>query len=382
MAVTFSVSDVELAREPMRLLERSGAIASLLGVPPAEDAGDLLLRGRSSATTRTPRRVEQCWESDAPLVSATDANSLAQAAHDAFYMHQPLVLSPDAVWVTLAQGFAQHVGLNAEVLRHRFVQHTGKKKLVVERPDFFLGQPNPWPEAFAAFSEQIAEHVGKMRDLVVADFSTTGPIERAASEVVLMDAFQAYFEYEMMCGCGIPSVTLLGTPEDWRSVRRRAAMLSELGLEWWTEPLLPVLDEMVRTAEGHVDAGFWRSFFRYQSGSGPSELTGWILLFFPYLEEVEGNRTSLRANPYLRGWEKAFRTADNRKSWIRTPEGPGLHAIPSSLASAPVNFVDVRDNSKHPIRFVAGLFGVTQDPKTLALAPEFGWAIVHDPVST
>lgn len=280
MAVTFSVSDVALAAKPMAVVERASAIASLLGSPPGgpSDAPDA--RSRSSTTKRTPRRVE-CWESHLPVVSATDANALAQAAHDAFYMHQPLVLSPDAVWLTLAQGFAQHVGLNAEALRHRFVKHTGKKKLIVERPDFFLGQDNPWPEAFAAFSEQIAAHVGKMRDLVVAEFSTTGPIERAASEVVLMDAFQAYFEYEMMCGCGIPSITLLGTPEDWRGVRRRAAMLSELDLEWWTDPLMPVLDELVRAAEGHVDGSFWRSFFRYQSGSGPSELTGWILVLFP-----------------------------------------------------------------------------------------------------
>lgn len=357
MAVTFSVSDVELAREPMPLLDRASAIPSLFAA----------------------RRVEQCWESDAPLVRATDANALAQAAHDAFYMHQPLVLSPDAVWLTLAQGFAQHVALNAEALRHRFVQHTGKKKLVVERADFFLGQPNPWPEAFAAFSEQIAAHVGKMRDLVVADFSTTGPLERAASEVALMDAFQAYFEYEMMCGCGIPSVTLLGTPDDWRSVRRRAAMLSEVGLEWWTEPLMPILDQLVSAAEGRAEPGFWRSFFRYQSGSGPSELTGWILLLFPYLKKFEGDRTSLERNPYLRGWEKALRIAETRTSWIRGPEGPALHAVPSSLSSAPVNFVDVRDGSKHAIRFVAGLFGVTQEPKTMALAPEFGWAVVHEP---
>jgi hypothetical protein len=378
MSITFAVSDVAPPKEPMLVLERKAAIASLLGVPPAS-AEDPRTLGRHATTERVPRRLEQCWESDAPLVSATDANALAQAAHDAFYRHQPLVLSPDTVWFSLAQGFAAHVGLNAEALRHRFVKHEGKMKLVVERGDFLIGQTNPWPEAFAAFSEQIAAHVGKMRDLVVADFSTTGPLERAASEVVLMDAFQAYFEYEMMCGCGIPSITLLGTPDDWRSVRRRAAMLSEFGLEWWTDALLPVLDEIVRTAEGHVDTAFWRSFFRYQSGSGPSELTGWILVLFPYLKTFEGERTSLQANPYLGGWEKGLRVAENRTSWIRTPEGPGLHAIASSLASAPVKLIDGRDGTAHPVRFVAGLFGVTQDPRTLALAPEFGWAIVHDP---
>jgi hypothetical protein len=87
----------------------------------------------------------------------------------------------------------------------------------------------------------------------------------------------------------------------------------------------------------------------------------------------------MEENPYLARWEEALRIAENRTSWIRNAEGPGLGAIPSSLASAPVVLTDVRDGSEHPLRFVGGLFGVVQEPSTLALAPEFGWAIVHEP---
>ncbi|WP_437527361.1 DUF4419 domain-containing protein [Sorangium sp. So ce726] len=376
MSITFAVSDVDRPTQLMQVLDRAKAIPSLLGggerTAPEQRR---MLRGKP----RPPlARIEAFSSSDAPLVSATDAHALAQAAHDAFYLHHPLVLSPDAVWLCLAQGFAHHVALNAEALRGRFVRHQGKKKLVIERPDFFLGQPNPWPEAFTAFSDQIAAHIGRLRDLIVADFSTTGAVERAASEVVLMDAFQPYFEYEMMAGCGIPSITLLGNVDDWKSVRRRAAMLSEFGLEAWTDALLPVLDEVVRTAEGHVDPAFWRSFFRYQSGSGPSELTGWLLVLFPYLKTFDQNGERLEPNPYLGRWEQALRAAEKRTDWRFKAEGPSLLAIPGSIASAPVNFVDVRDDSVHPLRFVAGLFGVTQEAATGALAPEFGWAIVHD----
>jgi Domain of unknown function (DUF4419) len=35
------------------------------------------------------------------------------------------VLSPDAVWLTIAQGVAQHVRMNAEELRPRLVNHGG-----------------------------------------------------------------------------------------------------------------------------------------------------------------------------------------------------------------------------------------------------------------
>jgi hypothetical protein len=35
-------------------------------------------------------------------------------------------------------------------------------------------------------------------------------------------------------------------------------------------------------------------------------------------------------------------------------------------------------NLEHDLRFVAGMFGVEQDPETRALSPSFGWAIVYD----
>lgn len=72
-------------------------------------------------------------------------------------------------------------------------------RITVRRDDFVKGSPeNPWPEAFGEFSAAIREHLGDAHGLIVADFSTTGPVERAASEVVLLDAMQAYFSYEML----------------------------------------------------------------------------------------------------------------------------------------------------------------------------------------
>jgi hypothetical protein len=365
--VTFAVCDVMRMFAPFPALEAEAALRSLFARP---------------VEARSPVRGR--------LFSCKDTNALAQAAHDAFYHHAPLVLSPDVVWLCLAQGFARHVNLNAEALRARFVAHQGKVTLTVRRPDMELGRPGPWDEVVAAFSDQLADHLGKTRDLVVADFSTTGPIERVASEVVLMDAFQGYFEYELMFGCGIPEITLSGTPDDWRSIRRRAQTFSEYGLERWIDELLPVLDRLIATAEGRVDVPFWRSFFRYQSGSGPSELTGWILTLFPYLDELSsgarlasGGRETLRKpvwNRYLTGWHARYAAAEARdpKNWrdVRF-DGPALAAIPSGLAGAPVRCVDIRTGAETMLRFVGGLTGVLQDETTTALTPEVGWAILR-----
>lgn len=347
---TFDVSKVDLATTPKQRLMRGQAIADLLRAA----------------------RLEQVYMSDAPLVACTDVSPLAQMAHDAFYEHRPMTLSPDAVWFTIAQGFATHVNLNAESLRHRFVRHEGKKTLIVNRPDFVLGKTNPWPEAFSAFSAQIADHVGTLRDLVVADFSTTGPIERAASEVVLMDTFQAYFEYRMSVGCGIPRITLSGTAEDWRSIQKRAQHLADYGLEHWTAALLPVLARIAATAEGATDPAFWKSFFHYQSGSGPAVLTGWITVLFPYLVNFKTKKATI-PNTYMATWAENLKKPTD--DWSNLP-GPGLQALPAGLASAPVTVVEP-DGTSHPMRFVGGMFGVIED-RAGCLAPEFGWAITYD----
>jgi hypothetical protein len=322
------------------------------------------------------------------------------------------------------------VNRNVERLRKRFVSHEGKVELVITRPDFMLGQSNPWPEAFSAFSAQLALHLGKLRDLVVADFSTTGLVERAASEVVLMDAFRGYFNYVMRFGCGIPAITLLGTAADWRSVRLRAAMFGEIDpdLEPWTRALLPVLDRIVQTAEGHDDAAFWQSFFHHRSCSMGSELTGWIHVLFPYLHgggaavrernetneegksrfeeelrkarermKTEPNRPRVRErpsredlarhaaqapvlalNPHLGEWEREYQVATLSRRSVLSLRGPRIGDIPSGLASARVTLTDMRTKEEHRMRFVAGMFGVIEDVDG-ALAPEFGWAVVHEP---
>lgn len=362
---TFAVSDVRRgALKPA--LDREPAIRSLLGA-------------RVEATSTSTRR----------LVACSDRNPLAQAAHDAFYEHLPLVLSPDAVWLCLAQGFARHVNLHVDSLRERFVAHAGRRKFTVEHLGIELGRPSPWPEAFTLFSDQLAAHLGKLRDLVVADFSTTGPVERAASEIVLMDAFQGYFEYQLSAGCGIPEITLLGMPDDWRSIRRRAQTFSEYGLAAWTDVLLPVLDQLVATASGEVDLDFWRSFFRHDSGSGGSELTGWILTLFPYLDELSypsrshvvgvlarPTRTPVW-NPHLASWHQSYRTAVARGPGFHRLHGPDLPQIPAALSRAPVEYTDVRTRTSTSLHFVAGLVGVTQDESTLAVTPEFGWAVTY-----
>ena len=330
------------------------------------------------------RPVEGWGLTPGRLVRCDTTNPFAQAAHDAFYGHHPLRIRPDDIWLCVAQGLAAHVNQNAESLRERLVGHDEKLTLLVVRPDFFLGQPNPWPEVFEEFSTQIGRHVGKLRDLVAQTFSTSGPLERAAFEMAVMDIFQGYFEYEMAAGCGIPEVILEGTVGDWRSVVVRTAHLAEYGLGRWTQALVPVLERIVQTLEGDCDPAFWRSFFRYESGSGPAELTGWINLLFPYIDEGQG----LVWNRFMDDWSSRWARAETGGSLFesrRSVEGPGLWTLPGGQVSAPVKYTQFPQGTEHSLRFVAGHFGIHQAESDGTLSPAFGWAVIHseaDPLRT
>lgn len=81
-------------------------------------------------------------------------------------------------------------------------------------------------------------------------------------------------------------MTLAGTVEDWKAIRTRSAKFAEYGLETWIEALDPVLDQFIGAKQGTPDVEFWKSMFRYHSGSGPAVLTGWANVFFPYLKDM------------------------------------------------------------------------------------------------
>ena len=323
--------------------------------------------------SRLGYNVEACYNQSDPVVhksrptpkkgleylvpsASGEMNALVKAVHTAFDRHYPLVLSPDMIWLCIMQGLSIHVNENAEKLRSKFISHEGKEEIVVRRDDFVKGQQNPWHEVFSSFSAQIRGHIGaETHDLILPQFSTTDPVSKAVSEIVLMEAMKSYFAYRLVTRCGIPEITLEGSPEDWRMIREKAEQLAQFDLEWWIPSLLPILDQFVAASSGDVDQRFWSDIYKLNDDSGGPYSSGWILKLFPYL---------------TRG----------RNPWIEMEaEGPFSGAttdsFPSGLSRAP--FVWEYFESEYQMQFVGGFMAVKQDPKTFALRPELGWAVVE-----
>jgi hypothetical protein len=324
--------------------------------------------------TALRRPIEQHWLPRNPVVACDDDHALLTAICYSFYGHVPLRLTPDALWITLARGFALHVNKNAEKLRHRFVTHSGKEKLTVTRMDFYLGQDNPWPEAFASFTEQIDDRTGGLGKLVRADFSTTGPTEIAAFNLMAMETFKSYFEYEIFIGCGIPRITLAGTEEDWNELRRRVQQFAEYDLEKWVNALDPILEQFCNAKRGIVNDDFWKSMFRYVSGSGPAVMTGWANVLFPYFKD-QGEQ--LYENPYLFDWKQRLEISEQHLGdrW-ENPQGIGLESIPNCMTSVPLKVH--LGTEEIDMRLAGGLLAVTQHEETMTVEPECGWVIVYE----
>jgi hypothetical protein len=348
-ATTFAVSDVSAATEPLPELPYHQAVADFLGSP-----------------------IDSCSRYHGQLVETVPSHPLVGALHAAFATHRPICLSPDIIWLTLTQGVAHHINANAEQLRHHFVQHEGKLKIVVRRDDFVKSSPeNPWPEVFAEFSAAIREHIGGAHGLIVADFSTTGPVERAASEIVLLDAMKTFFSFELHTLCGIPSITLEGTVEDWKAIARRVREFSRFDLAWWVEPLQPILEQFVAAASGDVNRKFWDSIYKWQGshGSGSPDISGWVMTLFPYVNNPE-------AKWACRFGEKSAAPPLRRNPWLgasSSGDGRGRDDFPSLPAKAP--FLWKFPDTEYEMEFIGGLIGIHQDPQTLCLRPEVGWVI-------
>ena len=311
------------------------------------------------------------WEPKILANSFADVDNLYDIGEDvvfqmllkAWCQHRPVVLTPDAIWLIICQQFSHIVNENPEKYRGVLVNHEGKKELKVESNDLFSNQAD-WEGLISRFTAEIDKYTNNgLATTLVADFSTTGTDERIASEVTLMDVVKPYFDYTAVYAiCGIPSITLTGTPDDWRKVLEKTLALEAFGLGWWTTELEPILQEFVKAAEGHPDYWFWKDIVnktRPRTIQGPvcskrqpklTKFDGWFLKFFPY-----DNKGKTPAK------------VDITQTML-----PETVVVPFKYQVVNLDGVVLEETT---LELVAGIVGVLEDPDDFAMTPKIGWFV-------
>ncbi len=281
-------------------------------------------------------------------------NSFFEGMRRAYADHRPFTISPDMLWLLISQGFAFHINLKPEKYRDKFVSHEDKKRLVVYSGADF--ESIDWEEAVDGLTEQIELNTkGNIAEIFACDFSTSTQAEIITSKITLMSTVKEYYEYEIVyVVCGIPEITLLGTPKDWQKVIDKILAIKDydIGLDWWIDAILPILKEIKKSTVGDVDIEFWRNIFMYDNGGlcdiqSRPYADGWIVKFFPYTEK--GERLSL---------ERLYKLN-----------------LPDETVKVPAVAINAQTNERTDIELCAGFIGLEQDKTTFGLTPKIGWFV-------
>ena len=283
---------------------------------------------------------------------------------EAYAGHYSVILSPDAIWTLISQGFCHHISLNTEKLKDKIVNHEGKMEISVISEYDLYSPLMDWDTLLNGFDIQIAENTkGNIADIMRADFSTTGNTERITSQVTLMSAVKSYFDFAAIHTiCGIPTITIEGTPDDWRKIIKKVESLRDYDLGWWVDDLKPILQEFVNASEGNVNKDFWQNIVKKDrpesmkngAGCGVKDATkfdGWFLKFMPF--DKDG----------------------------RTPDAVvyGRNDMLPSVVSAPFTYIvkDATGNiiSKTPMEIMSGFVGIDVNENTYTMRPYIGWMV-------
>ena len=181
---------------------------------------------------------------------------LVEIATIAYNKHHDLVWRPDDVWQAILTQFSLYVTHNSEKLCDRFVDFEGKRQLEIK-----------------AFGTLFTVDFGKLarkniKDPSIADwlipkFTTTTENDRIVASISMMATLQSYFVFKYCLSCGLPSITLLGTVDDWKLLRSLLEFDTKDGLtKKWLELLTVVYYKCNRSCKNNMHA--YNSEFLYR----------------------------------------------------------------------------------------------------------------------
>lgn len=319
------------------------------------------------------KRVVEAVQTTLPLGTGLGGprDAFIAAVVNAYNHHLPLALDPDVIWLRIVQTVGIFVNLDPKAVRDCLVRHTDRVTLSVDGDRHGVvvgtGAQDPvaaapaWAGVVAEIVEGITERAAtpELMETLLQPFSGTTAVHRTALSCTLMHMFQSYFSYEVTTMCGIPRVTLYGTPEDYASIVARTQRLARTfpGLRWWFDDIIPVLTKISESAHGSPDPDWWSRAVSISSSSGEHSVSGWLASFVAFERDVE-----------KRTWRRAIR---------RKNGGVDMQFMKPAVFEAPFTHTNLASGHKRPMVLLSGFLGLSQDPETRELRAVVGWAVLH-----
>jgi hypothetical protein len=310
------------------------------------------------------------YEHKEKLIKENTHNNLINTFLGAYNNHLPLRIRPDDIQLAIQMVIATCINNNAEKMRHLFVEHEGKMKLSVEHNKFDV---NYFCDTFKSLMQKNIkdpEFVTKF----TTRYTTTTQLISTVSNMMLMNTLKEYFSFQMILSCGIPSVIMEGTQEDWNLLKSFydyfKDFLADTELKVWFphfDIVMNMFIEMRMLQEsGEVEATFnikalWTRVISIvpQGSGGDTILGGWVRLLVPYSSQNK-----------LIGFEKKIECLDITK---QIPEknkydyytyqnvlkkyyfASGWNSMQTSYVTTPAKLIDY-DETEYEVEFYSGFF--------------------------
>ena len=209
-----------------------------------------------------------------------------RSAIEAWGRHSHLVLRPEDLWFTVLVQLNFYMQKHSEELRDKFVSHQGQETISMDE--------GTSPEIVSKFRKEIQKSIRLpwLSEWISPGFTTSTEADETTATVLMMGVAKAYFEYESEDVCGMPSVTLLGTREDWNRLLNKLDRLAEFGAEPadFASRLRPILSRIAHSFDNpraRETRDFWDQMVQAkvmhstQCGVPPLSYTisGWVLAF-------------------------------------------------------------------------------------------------------
>lgn len=287
-------------------------------------------------------------------------NGFLQTVHTCFAHHKGLTLSPDEVWLAVCQGASIHFNLKMDSLKSSLYQAKYQKRQTITVQNDFLNDGYIyWEELVDSMAQATRQYTQKdLYAQMVQNFSTTTQLEKTAYQITLMDSHKKHFDYMAITMCGIPSVRLLGTPDDWKKILKALDGWDEYGLAFWTRHLKPVIREFVNASQGNPDISFWKNIYKTHVSYDGQLISGWIIKFFPYVIK-QYDEGGYIPNSYLQGHDY----------WISSLN---VSSFPSGISMAPMTWMNYGESEK--VSLCSGFVGMRQHDDG-SLEPAISWYV-------
>ena len=240
------------------------------------DREQLILSG-----TKTEQADGKYWCSEQPValeIAKGDAyhKNFISYLEMCWASHHGAVISPDMIWFHVMNELASHVKDNSEQYRDVFTTASaGEDKINIEMQ-------------FDGSKTILNVHtiVDELRKLVptsigkfIPEFSTGSRLSRMAIASAFCEAVSPYYSYSVYL-CGIPSIVVLGTVEDWEKIAESCNDIGAIlpGASSYLKNTAVIAKDIADQVEHGLKLDFWKGIFNLKRcGSGSQvEVEGWI----------------------------------------------------------------------------------------------------------